>query len=108
MPTEVARLGDIGVSLRGTITKLDGTAYDVSDADSITIVLTKPDGSSINRAGSIVNDGVDGVVEYVTVDGDLDQLGTWKADWVITGPASLHLTSTIYKFKVGKVLDEDV
>ena len=105
MADEVVRKNDVGVALQAAVKKRDGSALDVSAATSLTMVFTKPDGETISRPANAANGGADGVVQYVTAEGDLDQTGTWKVDVVVEAPG-LHITSTTYKFKVGAVLDD--
>ncbi len=75
--TDKIFVSDIGTGFRGTF-KEDGVVVDISTATTKTITFEKPDGITITRAGSFVTDGTDGVLEYVSVDGDLDIGGNWR------------------------------
>lgn len=91
-------VGDIGTGFRGTF-KEDSVAVDISAATTKTISFEKPNGETIVRAGSFFTDGTDGILEYVTVDGDLDIGGDWRLQGrVIFG--GWNGRSDIVKFKV--------
>lgn len=69
-------VGDIGTSFRFTIK--DGTfTVDVSSATTQEVCFRKPDGTVLTRATTFFTDGTDGIIEYKTVSGDLDQSGPW-------------------------------
>jgi len=92
-------LGDIGTAFRLTIVDCDGQAIDVSGASVKSIVFLKPDKTTVTRPAVLFTDGVDGVIEYISVADDLDQLKTWKIQSVVTLPTGTW-SSNIEKFKV--------
>ena len=97
MSTEI-RVGDIGTEFRVTITD-DGVAVDLSSATSLVINFRKPDGTILSTSAYLYTDGLDGIIYYNTVDGDLDQSGQWKIQAVIeTGGATY--SSSVGTFKV--------
>lgn len=90
--------GDIGVNFN--ITVMNGTAVlDVSNADNISIIFQKPDGSDLIKTASLITDGTDGNIRYTTIVGDLDQVGTWQIQAKVDFTASVFSTD-IQKFKV--------
>lgn len=75
--TDKVFVGDVGTGFRGTF-KEDGEIVDISAATTKTITFEKPDGTTETKPGSFVTDGTDGVLEYVSADGDLDTGGDWR------------------------------
>ena len=97
MASEI-HVGDIGTILR--ITVYDGTdIVDVSNVDSMTIYLQKPTGATLTKTAVYYTDGTDGIIQYVTESGDLDQAGTWQIQAKIDFGSDVFNTS-IEKFKV--------
>ena len=90
--------GDIGTIFRITIKDGD-SIVDVSNVDSKTIYLQKPDSSTRTKAASYYTDGTDGIIQYATVSGDLDQVGTWQIQARIDFGTDVFNTN-IEKFKV--------
>jgi hypothetical protein len=73
----VARLNDIGTAIQATV--LDcGQPLDVSTATVKQIRWKKPSGLFEVRTAVVVTDGTDGRIRYVTVTGDLDEVGAWE------------------------------
>jgi hypothetical protein len=90
--------GDIGVNFN--ITVMNGTAVlNVSNANNISIIFQKPDGSDLTKTASLITNGTDGKIKYATVAGDLDQIGTWQIQARVDFGASVFSTD-IQKFKV--------
>lgn len=91
---------DIGTSFRVTMKDEDGVVVDISTATSLLIWFAKADGSTMEKTATLVNSGTDGLMEYVTVDGDLDQAGPWKIQGVVGFADDSVFHSDITKFKV--------
>lgn len=90
-------IGDIGTSFQITIENCT-TIFSLASA-TISIVLTKPNGTELTKVGSLYTDGTDGKVQYTSVAGDLDMAGLWSIQAIITiGSNIWH--SEIGKFKV--------
>jgi hypothetical protein len=90
--------GDIGVNFN--ITVMNGTAVlNVSNANSISVIFQKPDGSDLIKTATLVTNGTDGNIRYTSVSGDLDQIGTWQIQAKVNFGASVFSTD-IQKFKV--------
>jgi hypothetical protein len=79
-------VNDIGTDFRVTIVD-NNTAVDISSATSKTITFQKPNGVSVEKTATFVTDGSDGKIRYITVDGDLDDGGTWKIQGKVVTPA---------------------
>ena len=77
MATQEVHLNDIGTALRVTIEE-DGAALDISTATTKQILLVKPSMTKLTKTAVFVTDGTDGVIEYVTIAGDLDELGNYS------------------------------
>jgi hypothetical protein len=76
-PNEL-QLNDIGTILQIVIkNKRTKDAIDLSTCTSKTILLKKPSGDVVERPASFSIDGVNGTIHYITVDGDLDEVGSW-------------------------------
>lgn len=82
----------VGIVLTVKFWDDDGTARDISGADTISIVLTKPDGTKVEEVASFVTDGTDGEAQYTLKAGDVDQSGIYEkgaryqegtADWYL-------------------------
>lgn len=79
---EKLRVGQFGFTITHQYLLADGTPADISGATSIVLHLEKPDGTTHVRTGALESDGLDGTVAYLVVDGDLDQGGTWRSQFV--------------------------
>jgi len=90
-------VGDIGVKFEFTI-KDDEGIVDISAAD-IQFILKKPSGTISTLVGTLTNAGTDGLCQYITVDGDLNEQGLYKLQGKITIGSDLFNTN-IYQFKV--------
>lgn len=100
---EEVQLDAIGVAIEKTITNQDGAVVDVSSATTKNIVLKKPSGSLLTKAASLVTDGTDGKIQYVTISGDLDETGRWEVQADID-VSSYDGRDTISAFRVRKNL----
>jgi len=90
---------DIGTTLVVTIVDCNDSAIDISTADSMQIILKKPSGTNLTKTASFTTDGSDGKIQYVIADGDMDEIGTWKIQGVVTiGAYTWH--SNFESFKV--------
>ena len=90
---------DIGTAFIATIINEDGDVIDISTATVKQIIFKKPSGTSVTQTASFYTDGTDGQIVYASVDGDLDETGTWKLQGAITmSSGSWH--SSIVSFSV--------
>ncbi len=89
-------LGNIGTVFRFEILNQDDVIVDLSSASTIEIRFRKPDRLTVLvRTASLVTDGTDGQIQYVTVAGDLDVPGPWTRQARVVIPAGEFWTETI-------------
>lgn len=91
-------INDIGTSFRATI-KEDDVAVPINDATTKEFVFQPPDGISITKTASFYTDGSDGIIQYLTVDGDMNVSGLWKLQARIVTP-TWNGRSDMVEFKV--------
>jgi hypothetical protein len=76
------------------------SALDISGATTKQIIIDKPDGTNLTRGATFTTDGKDGKLYYLTVAGDLDQAGDYRAQSYIIIPGfngySSATTFTVY------------
>lgn len=95
-------VADIGTSFQATVR--DGPnatddPLDVSGASTRQMIFEKPDTTTVTKTAEFVTDGSDGLVEYVTESGFLDQPGWWHVQgFVADGVGEWHTTK--YRFRV--------
>lgn len=76
MATANTHVGDV-VTLRATVLDADGDPVPL--VGPITIRLRKPNGTTVDKTGTIVGDGSAGQATYLTSTSDLDRPGAWQA-----------------------------
>ena len=97
------RQNDIGTQLQVQISDCNDAIIDISAADTKQIILKKPSGSTLTKNASFMTDGTNGMLSYVTIDGDLDEIGTWKIQAVV-GIGGNIWRSNFKSFKVHRNL----
>ena len=102
MAANELRVGDIGTAIKCTI-KDDTTSVNLVGCEVAQLIFTKPDGTSVTRDASFFTDGSDGVIQFVTTSGFLDQVGTWQIEGYIEMGGG-KWKSDIKKTKVHRVL----
>lgn len=85
-------VGDIGGTIRLSVRGGSGVS-DISSATTKEIKLQKPDETVLTKSAVFTTDGTDGLIEYVTVDGDIDQKGDWRVQAHIITPTQDYHTS---------------
>lgn len=94
-------VGDIGTALRCTVRDENNAVVDLSTATVLQIKLLKPDREEVIHTGALYTDGTDGILQYVTTSADdLDQVGIWKLQGIVTFSASDTHKSNIKSFLV--------
>lgn len=97
--TAEIHVGDVGTSMRATIKTETGAIKDVSSASTITMTFKKPNKTTVTKTASLVGDGTDGVVHYVSEEDFFDQAGMWECQgYVIIGGGKFR--SDIHEFRV--------
>lgn len=90
---------DIGTVFKATIKDEDGVVVDVSAASTMELVYRKPDGTAVVQTAVHTTDGTDGVIQYTTVDGDMDTEGEWRVQgFVVIATSEFH--SDVHRFRV--------
>ncbi len=75
--------GDIGTVFEITLLNNDGPALDISQATKKELAFRKPSGEVVIKPAAFGSDGIDGVLEYVAVADDIDEVGAWQIQAVI-------------------------
>lgn len=99
MSADDAFLGDYGVALVVTLSTAAGV-IDLTSVLAVEFTFTRPDGTTLAVAASVLSPATAGVVRYVFEPGDLNQAGLWRYQGRITGPG-YSLGTTVGKFRVG-------
>lgn len=91
--------GDIGTVFEATIR--DGCDIQpVDGATTLQIKFRKPDNETVLPKTAIFKtDGTDGIIQYVSEAGDLDEVGDWKIQGFVVLPAG-SFNSNIEDFEV--------
>lgn len=92
-------VNDIGTALRFTVKNQDGDVFDLSGYSSIVIYLQTPSATVLTKTATLVTDGTDGKLQYVTLNGDISEAGTWRAQ-VKVEKGGGSWKSEVVKFKV--------
>ena len=77
MAVEEIHQYDIGTIFRMTV-KSGDDAVDISGATEKYILFKKPDATVVTQDAEFLTDGSDGIIQYTTVEDDLDLTGKWK------------------------------
>lgn len=99
---------DVGTVITLTV-KEDGVAADISTATELQLRFWKPSDTSTYVEPTFVTDGDDGQVTYTTLEGDLDEVGVYKLQVVVTLPSG-KFHSDIVEMRVWEnieVVEED-
>lgn len=82
----------------------DGVAVDISSYTTRQFILRKPDGTVATKTASFDTDGINGVLKYLFLAGDIDQDGIWYVQARVAKTGA-ELTSAYHRFGVGKRLE---
>jgi hypothetical protein len=74
---------DIGTAITIAVRDCEGIV-DLSSASSIRIKFLKPDKTSLTVTATLVNSGTDGLIRYITASGDLNVVGMWSYEVLVT------------------------
>lgn len=90
-------VGDIGTTFR-VLVKDGSDVVDISSATTKQILFTKPSTDTLTKDASFTTDGSDGLIEYDTLSGDLDESGIWKIQaYLVLSGGSWHSDIAIFK-----------
>lgn len=73
----IIHVGDVGTAFELVIEDKKGVPVNVSTATSMVMYFQKPDKSKISRTPVFSTDGLDGKIQYVSAEGDIDIVGEW-------------------------------
>ena len=101
--TDQIFVGDEGTSIEFEVYECDTSVdpavsniVDISTSTAREVIFLKPDGTtSTGHVGTFLTDGTDGIIKYITVVGDIDQAGPWKAQARITTPNGKWYSSKV-------------
>lgn len=99
---EELHYNDIGTVIMTTINDcVSGTSspLDVSSAVSVSLVFQSPSGVSSTKTAVFNTDGSDGKIKYITQDGDLNEVGAWRMQAIVSFATS-SFRSNVKTFKV--------
>jgi hypothetical protein len=102
MAANETHLDNIGTTFKLTV-KDAGTVVDISSATTLNVIFVKPGGTTLTKTGVLVSDGTDGIMKYVTISGDLNEVGTWQLQGKVTFTSATYY-SDIHTFKVHRNL----
>ena len=89
-------VGDFGLSIRITVADSKGEALPINLATAKEFEIEDPSRNITVVAAAFITDGTDGRLEYILVNGDLDEKGRWKVRAKITeGVAKLFRTEKL-------------
>lgn len=91
------QLNSYGVTFNMTV--MDGISVMNLSGYTTILKLKKPDNTVVTKSPSFITDGVDGKIKYTLIQGDIDQIGKWQLQ-VILSNISNQYPSTIENFKV--------
>jgi hypothetical protein len=77
MSSEI-HLNDVGTQFLITIVDANESPMDISNAVGKEVIFKKPSGSLVSQPATFYTNGSDGKIYYVSQDGDLDEIGSWK------------------------------
>lgn len=92
-------LNDIGTKFNFNIVDESGIVIDLSVSTFKELRFKKPSGAIVTKTPVFLTDGTDGKIYYVTISGDLDEVGEWNVQFKTDLP-SWQGYSDIGKFKV--------
>ena len=78
---------DWGTMFEVTVVDQDGDVADISGATAKVFRFKDPSGNTVDKGADFVTDGSDGKIKYVTQDGDIDEVGDWKLQAIVTLPS---------------------
>ena len=100
-PVEKIQLNDVGTKIVLEVYNGGSIINDLAAAVVRTITLRRPSGTSISSDGVLYTDGTDAKMYYLTVEGDINELGTWEAQGYIEYADGSHFyTSPVSTFYV--------
>jgi hypothetical protein len=89
--SEEIHVSDVGVQFEYRLLNPDASPLDVSTASLIQLVYSRPSDTNLIVNASLLTDGIDGWIKYVTRTGDLSKSGKWTVQvYLEIGDAKFH------------------
>ena len=85
-------VNDVGVNIKRTLLKADGSTPNFDDNTSKSVTIIKPDGTSVSKTPTYTTPNI---FSYLTASGDLNLSGRYRARIVVSGPG--YTFSSEYK-----------
>ena|SRR3990167_327182 len=95
---------DIGTRFKCTIKDGD-SIVDVSAVTTKQVLFYKPSSEILTKTASFFTDGSDGIIYYDSIDGDLDEVGSWELQGYVVFSSTSKFRSDIKSFKVHRNLE---
>src|SRR4051812_7601925 len=97
--------GAIGAIIRATVREEDDNGdlvvVNLAAVTQKNLIFRKPSGAVVTKTGVFYTNGADGKIQYVTIAGDIDEVGIWSFQGDFVFPASGYDgPSEIGNFKV--------
>lgn len=83
---EPFRLGAWGFVLEEQLF-VDGQPADISGATLLEVRFERPDSTVFHKTATLITTGADGRVGYLVAQGDIDQAGPWRYQFVVDAPS---------------------
>lgn len=93
--------GDFGVEFEIEVVDCGGVPISLALATSLAIVFKSPTGRTLRRVAALSTDGSDGLMKYITVEGDITEHGDWEIQGVVEFTGKRHRTMKD-KFTIGE------
>ncbi len=92
----ITHKNDIGTIFRFTIKDQDLNIVNIASATTLSVLFTKPDNTVVTKTGVLYTNGTDGIVQYITISGDLNLIGKWLAMVKVVIGTSTWSSDTIH------------
>ena len=99
MPSPI-RVDDFGTIIRLTVKDQDSVIVDVSSATTLQIIFRPPSGEFITKTATKTTDGTDGDIQYTTLAGDIEEIGTWGYQTRVKLSSTQDFRGSIHQFEV--------
>jgi hypothetical protein len=94
--TAEIHVGDVGTVYKITVVDSAGVAVDVSGATTKNLLFHKPDHVTLTKTAQFFTTGVDGIIYYTFVAGDLDMPGKWALQFYFVNSAGAWYSNIVY------------
>ena len=84
MATREIHKNDVGTLFKITIKNEDNEVVDISSATVKKIILRSSIGIAKEFTADFLTDGTDGIITYITIDGNLNVIGEWQMQAFVT------------------------